>query len=103
MFESNCNFQSRRYTRIMNSKATMHALKRSQQRGVQPQNIGLIIAFGEQEHDGQGAIRYLMSEDAMQKVYATLGKTKQIIAMAGTYAVVSAADNAVITVGHRYT
>jgi hypothetical protein len=102
MAHTNCTFQSVRHTRILNSKASAHAAKRLQQRGISNSCISLILAFGSQEHDGQGGVRYLMTTSAMEKVFATLGRTQQIASLTGQYAVVSSADNTIITVGHRY-
>jgi hypothetical protein len=102
MAHTNCSFQSVRHTRILNSKASLHAAKRLQQRGISNSCVALILAFGTQAHDGQGGIRYLMTTSAMEKLFATLGRTQQIARLAGQYAVVSAADSTVITVGHRY-
>ena len=80
----------------------MHASKRLQQRGISNGCVSLILAFGTQEHDGMGGVRYLMTTSSIERMCATLGKTKQISDMAGMYAVVSAADGTVVTVGHRY-
>lgn len=102
MSHTNCSFVSSRHQRIMRGKASQHAAKRLQQRGISSSCVSLILAFGSQEHDGQGGIRYLMTASAMEKLYATLGRTQQIASLADQYAVVSAADNTVITVGHRY-
>lgn len=99
---TNCSLQSNRYTRIMNCKSTKHSEKRAKQRGVQSKAVGIVLTFGVQEYDGKGGIRYQLTQDAMKKLYATCGKTKELEAMAGVYVVVSAEDSAVITVGHRY-
>jgi hypothetical protein len=102
MLHTNCSFESSRYQRIVRGKASGHALKRIQQRGIPNGCVSLILAFGSQEHDGIGGIRYLMTASAMERVCSTLGKTKQILNLAGMYAVVSTGDSTVITVGHRY-
>lgn len=102
MAHTNCTFQSARHTRILTSKASQHAAKRNQQRGISSDCISLILAFGVKEHDGMGAVRHLMTGSAMERLCATVGKTAQITSLAGMYAVVSATDNTVITVGHRY-
>jgi hypothetical protein len=86
----------------LTSKASQHAAKRNQQRGISSDCISLILAFGVKEHDGMGAVRHLMTGSAMERLCATVGKTAQITSLAGMYAVVSATDNTVITVGHRY-
>ncbi len=99
---TNCTFESSRLQRILRSKESMHASKRSQQRGISNACIRIILAFGTQEHDGKGGIRYLMTASAMERMCAALGKTKQIAEMAGMYAVVSSDDGTVMTIGHRY-
>lgn len=103
MAQTNVTFQSTRYSRIMNSKASLHAAKREKQRGLTPGCVSLILAFGVKEHDGKGGIRYMMTTSAMEKLFATVGRTHQTSCLAGTYAIVSAIDSTVITVGHRYS
>ena len=102
MQHTNCSFESARYQRILRGKASVHASKRLQQRGISNGCVSLILAFGTQEHDGMGGVRYLMTTSSIERMCSTLGKTKQISDMAGMYAVVSAADGTVVTVGHRY-
>ena len=102
MAHSNCTFQSARHSRILHSRASQHAAKRIQQRGINSDCISLILAFGVKEHDGMGAIRHLMTKSAVERLCAAVGKTSGTTSLEGMYAVVSAADNTVITVGHRY-
>ncbi len=99
---TNCTFESTRLQRILRSKASAHSTKRTQQRGITSGCLPMILAYGTKEHDGMGGIRYLMTSSALERIYAALGKTKQIADMAGMYAVVSADDGTVMTVGHRY-
>jgi hypothetical protein len=102
MSQTNCHFESARYQRIVRGKTSIHASKRLQQRGISNEYLSLILTFGTQEHDGKGGIRYLMNTNAIERLYTTLGKTKQISNLAGMYAVISAEDRTVLTVGHRY-
>jgi hypothetical protein len=102
MAHTNCTFQSARHSRILKSKASQHAAKQAQRRGITNDCISLILAFGAKEHDHMGAVRHLMTSSAMERLCATVGRSAQIAALAGMYAVVSATDNTVITVGHRY-
>jgi hypothetical protein len=102
MAQTNCTFQSARHERILRAKDSLHASKRRQQRGINKDYIALILAFGDREYDGMGAVRHFMTEGAVQRLCATFGKTAQICALAGMYAVVSTLDDTVITVGHRY-
>ena len=102
MPHTNCSFESSRLQRILRSKASRPASQRTQQRGINNGCIPMILAFGTKEHDSMGGIRFLMTTSAIERMYAALGKTKQIAGMAGMYAVVSADDGTVMTVGHRY-
>lgn len=83
-------------------KSSKHALKRGCQRGISPHSVRLITAFGEKEHDGKGGIRYLMTSNAIANLRRVVGSTQQVDALQGVYAVVSADEATVITVGHRY-
>ena len=102
MSQTNCYSESARYQRILRGKTSKHASKRLQQRGISRECISLILAFGIAEHDGMGGVRYLMTASAIERLCTTLGKTKHISDLAGMYAVVSATDSTVLTVGHRY-
>ena len=102
MAQTNCTFKSARHERILRAKDSQHASKRRQQRGINKDHIALILAFGVREYDGMGAVRHFMTEGAMQRLCATVGKTAQTSSLAGMYAVVSTSDDTVITVGHRY-
>jgi hypothetical protein len=102
MVHTNCTYQSARHSRILISKTSEHATKRIQQRGINNDDILLVLAFGVKEHDGMGATRHLMTKSAVKRLCASVGKTAKATALEGMYAVVSTADNTVITVGHRY-
>jgi hypothetical protein len=83
-------------------RCSRHAAKRSAQRAIPNDAIKVICAFGEREHDNHGGIRYLMSRDAMDRVYRLLGHTQLIERLSGCYVVVASNDPSfVITVGHR--
>lgn len=97
LFNSNANYISTRTERIRMSR---HAQKRCQQRGGKEDQIPLIKAFGEPEHDGRGAIRYTMTETAMQHLYRSCGYGKKLEKLKGMYIVVSHEDGTVITVAH---
>lgn len=96
---SNLGFVSNRLERIQLSK---HAKKRCQQRGGDEFQISLIKMFGEEKHDGHGAIRYSMTRSAMQNLYRGCGYTKKLEQLEGRYIVVSTEDGTVITCGHSY-
>lgn len=79
-----------------------HALKRGCQRGISPLSVRLVKAFGERKFDGMGGVLYLMTTAAINNLRQVVGSTQQVDALSGVYAVVSATDGTVITVGHRY-
>lgn len=99
MLISNANCQPVSDTKNMFSK---HALKRVRQRGLSALVVRLVTAFGKKEFDGQGGIRYCMTPTAINELRRAVGSTQQVDALSGVYAVVSATDNTVITVGHLY-
>jgi len=80
-----------------------HANKRAQQRGIDHASLPLVLAFGRREFDGRGGVRYLMTADSIASLRRAVGNTRQVDALAGVYAVVSAEDETVITVGHRHS
>lgn len=61
-----------------------------------------MLAYGEREFDGEGAVRYLMTSHSMACLQKAVGRTPQVEALAGVYAVVSVDDERVITIGHRF-
>lgn len=98
---SNAHYDSLSRRKIEFSR---HAHKRAQQRAISGDAVPLLLAYGERSHDGQGGIRYLMTDRAMAAVARAIGRTQRLDALAGSYAVVSAEDDStVITVGHRYS
>ena len=79
-----------------------HAMRRAQQRAISPSWIPLILAYGASEHDGNGAVRYLMSAAALERLRSAIGWTAQMERLEGCYVVVAEADGTVITAGHRF-
>jgi hypothetical protein len=102
MYQTNAYLSSSRNERILRERLTKHASKRLQQRGISEEQLVLILAFGVKKHDGDGGVRYFMTQSVVEKVCSVLGRTPQIDRLAGMYAVVSASEEAVITVGHRH-
>lgn len=88
--------------RQLKAQLSRHADMRAQQRGIDQNSVGLVLAYGEREFDGHGGQRYLMTEKAMASLRRAVGKTPQVEALAGVYAVVSTEDPTVITLGHRF-
>lgn len=100
MSHQNLSFVSNSLAKKTLSK---HAQKRSAQRGISTQCLPLLIGFGEQEYDGRGGIRYLMTADSISRLRGAVGTTQQVENLAGVYAVLSVEDKTVITLGHRYS
>lgn len=99
MTYGNQHYLTRRQLRAQLSR---HADKRAQQRGIDQNSVRLVLAYGEREFDGRGGQRYLMTEKAMALLRRAVGKTPQVEALAGVYAVVGTEDPTVITLGHRF-
>jgi len=78
-----------------------HAGKRAQQRGIDQSAVSLVLAYGKREFDSRGGVQYLMTRDSIDILRRVVGTTQQVEALAGVYAVVSAEDDTVITLGHR--
>lgn len=100
LYQSNFTYQpsSRR-----KAEMSIHAQKRSQQRGLATDQVPVITAFGGPDHDGRGGIRYLMTDNAMTRLVRALGRNQCIDGLVGAYVVISTDDNKVITIGHRYS
>lgn len=96
---SNQEFES---TRCRHASMSRHAGKRAQQRCIDKAALPLLLAYGQREYDGKGGIRYLMTASSLDSLSRAVGRTKQVEAPAGVYAVVSAEDQTVITIGHRH-
>lgn len=100
MAHSNQGFESMRYRRTILSR---HAEKRARQRAIDLTALPLLMAYGSLEHDGNGCIRYAMTPRAHAKLCRAVGRTRQVEALAGTYAVVSVMDQTVVTIGHLHS
>lgn len=80
-----------------------HAARRAQQRAISTDCVPLVLAYGERSHDGQGGVRYLMTDRSLVSLGRAVGRTQRTDNLAGVYVVVSADDEqAVITIGHRF-
>jgi hypothetical protein len=60
------------------------------------------LEYGQREHDNQGGVRYLMTAASLATLRRAVGHTKQVEALAGVYAVVSADGATLVTAGHRH-
>lgn len=83
------------------TRISRHARTRAQQRAISTKCVPLLKAYGRREHDGHGAIRYLMTKDAIAALEDVFGRSAGLERLAGVYIVVSAADDTLITIGHR--
>lgn len=99
MAYSNQHYQS---TSRHTGHLSRHADKRAQQRGIEIMSVPLVLAYGKREFDGKGGVRYLMTAESIASLRRAVGRTQQVEALAGVYAVVSAEDQTVITLGHRH-
>ncbi|MEY4979395.1 MAG: hypothetical protein RLZZ352_1665 [Pseudomonadota bacterium] len=99
MFQSNIAYVSDRQRKY---ELTRHAEKRCAQRGLCKDVVPLLTVFGDASHDGYGGIRYVMTDQALERLKRVIGRNQTIDRLAGVYAVVSASDGQVITLGHRY-
>ena len=83
-------------------EVSRHAHKRAQQRAIPQDCVPLILAYGERSHDGQGGIRYLLTDRVMAILSRAIGHSQRLETLTGCYAVVAAEDEqTVITLGHR--
>lgn len=80
---------------------TQHASIRSQQRGIPPLVLDLLLQFGCHEPAGGGASKVFFDKQGRRKVQAYAGSLAPLLnEHLDFYAVVSSNDQ-VITVGHR--
>lgn len=82
---------------------TLHASKRSQQRGIPPLIIDWLQAYGDEIHDHKGACVYFFSRRAKRQIEKSIGSAlvRRYHEKMNTYAVVSS-DGHLITVGMRF-
>jgi hypothetical protein len=81
---------------------SQHAAVRSQQRNICPMVIDLLMEFGAAEPSGEGTTKFFFDKPARKRLAAYAGALTPLLQEhLDIYAVV-AADNKVVTVGHRY-
>jgi len=81
---------------------TQHAAVRSQQRNISPLVIDLLMEFGTTEPSGDGTLKFFFDKTARKRLAAYAGPLTALLEQhLDVYAVV-AADNKVVTVGHRF-
>lgn len=81
---------------------TRHAQARMQQRGISPELIGLLAAYGARAHDHHGGELRFFDKAARRRLRQAAGEAawRRIEPKLGVYAVI-ARDGCVVTVGHR--
>lgn len=80
---------------------TKHAQNRSQQRGIPPVMVDLLLQFGITESAGDGASKLFFNKAARRRVESYFGPIAPLINQhLDVYAVVSE-DDKIITIGHR--
>lgn len=82
---------------------TRHAAIRTQQRGIPPWFLALLLAYGRSRHDGHGAVIKSVDRAARQRLQMLLSRTDYAAAERyfDVYAVVAADDQAIVTAAHR--
>jgi uncharacterized protein DUF4258 len=87
----------------MHSPLTTHARTRMQQRGISPTALELLLDFGRETHDHRGCRIVRFDKRSRRRALRVLGRERyrRLERCFNAYAVV-AADDAVLTVGHRY-
>ena len=83
-----------------NLSLTKHAAHRLQQRGIKPLSLELLNEFGRRVYCHNGAAQLIFDHAARRQVAAALGKGAAQLKFS-IFAVVDAAGDRVITVGHR--
>ena len=81
---------------------TRHAEVRSQQRGIPPMVDQLLDLYGEEEHDGHGAVVLYLSKQSIRPMERDLGR-RPVARFAEWFDAykVKSTDGLTITVGHR--
>ena len=82
---------------------TDHAQRRLEQRCIRPDVVSLLQTHGTRSYDGRGGVRCYFDRSTRRRLSRVLGKDgfKRISHKLDTYAVLSADESTVITVGWR--
>ncbi len=82
---------------------TKHAAIRAQQRGIPPMVDQLLDLYGQEQHDGQGAIVLFLNKLSIRRMERDLGRrpVARLAEWLDTYKVKDM-EGRTITVGHRY-
>lgn len=81
---------------------TRHATVRAQQRGIPPLVDQLLDLYGQEEHDGHGAVVLFLSKTSIRSMERDLGR-RPVARLAEWFDAykVKSIDGSTITVGHR--
>ncbi|HUP96669.1 MAG TPA: hypothetical protein VM073_01945 [Usitatibacter sp.] len=87
----------------MPAPLTTHARVRMQQRGIPPVALEVLLDYGREAHDHRGCRIFRFDKRSRMRVARALGESafRRVERFLDAYAVV-AADDAVVTVGHRH-
>lgn len=84
------------------SGITAHARARMQQRGIRPEALEALLAFGSERHlRGQGCDIVFFDKKARKRLAKEGAAAREAARFIRTYAILGA-DGLVVTVGHRY-
>lgn len=81
---------------------TRHAITRMQQRGIPPMVDQLLDLYGQEEHDGHGAVTLYLNKNSIRNIERDFGRrpVSRLAEWFDAYKVKSL-DGHTITVGHR--
>ena len=87
----------------MQPPLTEHARARMQQRGIPPAALELLLEYGREAHDHRGCVVVRFDKRSRRRVLREVGpeRFRRLERHLDAYAVI-AADDAVVTVGHRH-
>jgi hypothetical protein len=86
----------------MNDTVSRHAMIRKQQRAIPPLIDSWLDEFGEEEHDGHGAVRVYFSRRSIRRLERTVGRlpVRRLSHLLRAYRVESS-DGTAITYAHK--
>jgi hypothetical protein len=83
---------------------TKHAVIRAQQRGIPPLIATWLLTYGEEQHDGHGAIYRFFSKKSIRRMERDFGREplRRLSEYRGCYLVEAGDSGKIITIGHRF-
>jgi hypothetical protein len=79
---------------------TAHAAKRVRQRGIAPEVVERVLAYGREAFDHHGGVVVYVDRTTRARLRRRGEAAREVDRLAGVYVLV--ADGAVVTVGHRH-